>query len=109
MSHRVRPILRDLADRTFDVLVIGGGACGAAVAREAAVRGLSTALIEKGDFGEGASAHCLKMVHGGIRYLQHLDIRRLRNSCQERAMMLRIAPHLVAPLSIAVPTYGWGK
>ena len=105
----MRPWLRDLAGRTFDVLVIGGGACGAAVARESALRGLSTALVEKGDFGEGASAHCLKMVHGGIRYLQHLDISRLRRSCQERAALLRIAPHLVSPLAIAVPTYGWGR
>ena len=105
----MRPCLRDLADRSFDVLVIGGGASGAAVAREAALRGFSTALVEKGDFGEGASAHCLKMVHGGIRYLQHLDIARLRNSCRERATMLRLAPHLVAPLPIAVPTYGWGR
>jgi len=105
----MRPWLTDLASRTFDVIVIGGGASGAAVARESALRGLSTALVEKGDFGEGASAHCLKMVHGGIRYLQHLDIARLRRSCQERAALLRLAPHLVSPLAIAVPTYGWGR
>lgn len=101
--------LTDLANGRFDVIVIGGGASGAATARESALRGLRTALVEKGDFGEGASAHCLKMVHGGIRYLQHADVSRLRKSCHERATMLRIAPHLVSPLPIAVPTYGWGR
>lgn len=101
--------LTQLADEQFDVLVVGGGAAGAATAREAALRGLRTALVEKGDFGAGASAHCFKMVHGGIRYLQHADIPRLRYSSRERAAMLRIAPHLVAPLPIAIPTYGHGR
>jgi glycerol-3-phosphate dehydrogenase len=89
--------------------VIGGGAAGAAAAREAALRGFNTALIEREDFSAGASAHCFKVVHGGIRYLQHADIRRLRASCRERAILLRIAPHLVAPLPFVVPTYGHGK
>ena len=91
------------------MLVIGGGAAGAAAAREAALRGFSTALIEREDFSAGASAHCFKVVHGGIRYLQHADIRRLRASCRERAILLRIAPHLVAPLPFVIPTYGRGK
>ena len=98
-----------LGDQVFDVLVVGGGASGAACAREAALRGLSTALIERDDFGGGASAHCFKVVHGGIRYLQHADLSRLRASCRERAAFLRIAPHLVAPLSFAVPTFGQGR
>jgi glycerol-3-phosphate dehydrogenase len=98
-----------LADCEFDVLVIGGGASGAATAREATLRGLRTALIERDDFGGGASAHCFKVVHGGIRYLQHGDVRRLRASCGERSAFLRIAPHLVAPLPFAIPTYGWGR
>jgi glycerol-3-phosphate dehydrogenase len=101
--------LSALADRVFDVLVIGGGASGAATAREAALRGFATALIEKEDFGHGASAHCFKVVHGGIRYLQHADIKRLRSSCKERANFLRIAPHLVSPLPFVSPTYGQGK
>lgn len=100
---------RSLSDRVFDVLVVGGGASGAACAREAALRGLSTALIERDDFGGGASAHCFKVVHGGIRYLQHADIARLRASCRERAAFLRIAPHLVSPLPFAVPTFGQGR
>ncbi len=98
-----------LGSDLFDVLVIGGGASGAATAREAALRGFSTALIEREDFSAGASAHCFKVVHGGIRYIQHADIRRLRASCFERAVLLRIAPHLVSPLPFVIPTYGLGK
>lgn len=100
---------RSLADTHFDVLVIGGGAFGAAAAREATLRGLRTALIEKSDFGGATSAECFKMVHGGIRYLQHADLPRLRASCHERTTLLRIAPHLVHPLPIAIPTYGHGR
>jgi glycerol-3-phosphate dehydrogenase len=101
--------LRRLGSEQFDVLVIGGGASGAATAREAALRGFSTALIEREDFSAGASAHCFKVVHGGIRYIQHADIKRLRASCFERAVLLRIAPHLVSPLPFVIPTYGMGK
>jgi len=72
-----------LSDCEFDVLVIGGGASGAATAREAALRGLRTALIERDDFGGGALGALLKVVHGGIRYLQHGDVRRLRHYCGE--------------------------
>ena len=99
----------ELSNQEFDLLVIGGGAAGAAVAREAALRGFSTALIEAADFGSGTSAHCFKVVHGGIRYLQHADIPRMRASCRERAILLRIAPHLVAPLPFVVPTFGFGR
>src|SRR6202045_3118926 len=98
-----------LASQPFDVLVVGGGASGAATAREAALRGFNPALIEREDFSAGASAHCFKVVHGGIRYVQHADVRRLRASCFERAVFLRIAPHLVAPLPFVIPTYGRGK
>jgi glycerol-3-phosphate dehydrogenase len=98
-----------LVGEEFDVLVIGGGAFGAAAARDAALRGLRTALIERSDFGGATSAECFKMVHGGIRYLQHADIPRLRASSHERSAMLRIAPHLVQPLPIAIPTYGHGR
>jgi glycerol-3-phosphate dehydrogenase len=99
----------DLLGEEFDVLVIGAGAFGAAAARDAALRGLRTALIERADFGGATSAECFKMVHGGIRYLQHADIPRLRASSHERSALLRIAPHLVQPLPIAIPTYGDGR
>ncbi|MGH8223241.1 MAG: glycerol-3-phosphate dehydrogenase/oxidase [Woeseiaceae bacterium] len=98
-----------LAGQEFDVAIIGGGAFGAAAAWHSALRGLRTALIERSDFGGGASAECFKMVHGGIRYLQHADLARLRSSCHERSELLRLAPHLVAPLPIVIPTYGRGR
>jgi glycerol-3-phosphate dehydrogenase len=101
--------LRDLSVGPFDLLVVGGGAFGAAAAWDAALRGLRVALVEQSDFGGGSSAECFKMVHGGIRYLQHADIRRLRASCAERSALLRIAPHLVSPLPIVIPTYGHGR
>src|SRR5688572_7464512 len=98
-----------LVDGEFDLAIIGGGAFGAAAAWDATLRGLRTVLIERNDFGGGSSAECFKMVHGGIRYLQHADFVRLRSSCRERSAMLRIAPHLVAPLPIVIPTYGRGR
>jgi glycerol-3-phosphate dehydrogenase len=100
---------RPLADGEFDLVIIGGGAFGAAALWDASLRGLRAALIERNDFGSGASAECFKIVHGGIRYLQHGDIPRMRASCRERSALLRIAPHLVAPLPIVIPTYGRGR
>ena len=99
----------DLDARQFDLLVIGGGIFGACAAWDATLRGLSVALVEQHDFGAGTSANSFKMVHGGIRYLQHADVPRLRASCHERSAMLRVAPHLVTPLPIVVPTYGHGR
>jgi len=90
----------------FDLLVVGGGIFGCCAAWEAAHRGLKTALIERCDFCQATSANHLKMVHGGIRYLQHLDIPRVWESCRERSALLRICPHLVYPLPIVMPTYG---
>lgn len=97
-----------LSSREFDVLVVGGGIVGACVARDAALRGLDVALIDRADFGGGASANCLKIVHGGLRYLQHLDVRRMRASIRERTAWLRIAPHLVEPMPFVLPIYGRG-
>lgn len=102
----MRRNLAELAEREFDVVIIGGGVAGACIAWDATLRGLSVALLERGDFGARASANFLKLVHGGIRYLQHLDIPRLRASVAERTTLLRIAPHLVEPLPFAMPTYG---
>ena len=97
-----------LAKSDFDILVVGGGITGACTAWDAAQRGLSVALVERADFSSATSAQSLKILHGGIRYLQHLDVKRLRESCGERATFLRIAPHLTRPFSFAVPTYGFG-
>lgn len=97
-----------LQSREFDLLVIGGGIFGGCVARDAVQRGLSVALVERGDFSGATSANSFKVVHGGFRYLQHLDLRRIRRSSDARRALLRIAPHLVHPLPIVVPTYGHG-
>jgi len=93
----------------FDLVVIGGGIFGACAAWDAAQRGLSVALVERSDFGAATSANSYKIVHGGIRYLQHGDVARVRASSAERRALLRMAPHLVRPLPIVVPTYGSGR
>jgi glycerol-3-phosphate dehydrogenase len=100
--------LSRLSDNVYDVVVIGGGIYGACVARDAALRGLSVALVEMADFASGTSANSLKIIHGGLRYLQHGDFRRMRISINERRTLMRIAPHLVRPLPVLVPTYGHG-
>ena len=92
----------------FDLVVIGGGMFGAAAALDAAQRGLRMALVERADFGGATSSHSFKMVHGGIRYLQHADVAGVRHSARARSTFLRVAPHLVQPLPIVIPTYGWG-
>jgi glycerol-3-phosphate dehydrogenase len=97
--------LTRLADRAFDVLVVGGGIHGLAAAYDAASRGLSVALVERGDFGSGSSFNHLKTVHGGLRYLQTGDLKRMRESIVERRTLARIAPHLLTPLPFLMPTY----
>jgi glycerol-3-phosphate dehydrogenase len=94
-----------LSRREFDLLVIGGGIHGLAAAYDAAQRGLCVAMVEASDFGAGASFHHLKTVHGGLRYLQTADLRRMRESIVERRAMAQIAPHLLTPLPFLMPTY----
>ncbi len=96
----------NLTGREFDVVVVGGGAAGAAIAWDAVRRGQSACLLERDDFCARTSAYSLKFVHGGIRYLQHLDFKRVKESCRERSALLRIAPHLVHPIPVVVPTHG---
>ncbi len=98
-----------LADRSFDVLVVGAGIHGACIAREAALQGLSVALVDRGDFGAATSANSLKVVHGGLRYIQTLDFGRMRESVHEQQALCRMAPHLVRPLPFVIPTFGMGK
>jgi glycerol-3-phosphate dehydrogenase len=90
--------LAELERSRFDVLVVGGGITGAAVARDAASRGLSVALIEKSDWGSGTSWRSTKLVHGGLRYLRQGALRLVFESLSERARLLALAPHLVRPL-----------
>lgn len=98
--------LSELSRKEYDLLVIGGGINGVCTAWDAALRGLSVALVEKGDFGAATSSATLRIVHGGLRYLQHLDFRRMRESIRERMLLMGIAPHLVHPLPFLIPTYG---
>jgi glycerol-3-phosphate dehydrogenase len=98
----------NLGDEPFDVLVVGAGIHGACLAREAALRGLSVALVDRGDFGAATSANSQRILHGGLRYLQSLDFKRMRESVRERRAFMRMAPHLVQPLPFVVPTFGWG-
>src|SRR5882672_3020217 len=95
--------LEALTGRTFDVLVVGGGIYGLTIAYDAAQRGLSVALIERHDFGAGASFNHLRTIHGGLRYLQTLDLRRARESVRERATLARIASQSVRPLAFVLP------
>ena len=94
-----------LDGRRFDLLVIGGGITGAGVARDAAMRGLQVALVDKDDFASGTSSRSSRLVHGGIRYLEHGQIGMVRESVRERETLLRIAPHLVHPLAFTWPVY----
>ncbi len=97
--------LRDLENRSFDLVVIGGGINGAGVARDAAQRGLSVALFEQGDFADGTSSRSSKLVHGGIRYLEQAAFRLVHEACRERRTLLDLAPHLVRPLPFVLPIY----
>jgi glycerol-3-phosphate dehydrogenase len=97
-----------LADHSFDLLVVGGGIHGAAVLREAAARGYKAALIEQGDFGQATSANSLKIIHGGLRYLQQGDVKRMRQSIRARRFFMQFAPHLVHPQPFLIPLYGHG-
>jgi len=98
--------LKALTGRKFDVVVAGCGVYGAFIAREAAIRGLSVAIIDAGDFCCATSANSLKTIHGGLRYLQQLDIDRVRRSACERRNLMYIAPHLIHPLPCLMPTTG---
>jgi glycerol-3-phosphate dehydrogenase len=104
----MRRNLSRLSDESFDLLIIGGGATGACVARDASLRGLKVALVERSDFAGATSAHNSKLVHGGLRYLRNLEFRLVRESLRERRIWQRIAPHLVKPLPFMVPLYGVG-
>ncbi len=97
--------IADVNSRVYDLAIVGGGAMGCALAWEAASRGLSTVLLEQSDFGDGTSANSLRIVHGGLRYLQRLDVGRARHSAAERSALLRIAPRLVRPMQCRVPTF----
>jgi len=88
------------------VVVVGGGIIGCGTARDAALRGFRVALVEQADFGSGTTAASTRIVHGGLRYLEQLDVRLVRLDLRERETLLRIAPHLVKPLEFLIPFFG---
>ncbi|TKV60393.1 glycerol-3-phosphate dehydrogenase/oxidase [Nakamurella flava] len=100
-----RPSVEQLQGAHFDVAVIGAGINGAAVARDAATRGLSVLVVDKADIGSGTSSWSSRLIHGGLRYLEHGELRLVYESLHDREKLLHIAPHLVTPLPFVVPLY----
>ena len=94
-----------LADKQFDLLVCGGGIYGAWTAYDAALRGLSVALVEQGDWAGATSSASSKLIHGGLRYLESLDFKLVKKALAERQMLLAMAPHRVWPLRFGLPVY----
>lgn len=94
-----------LSSEKFDLLVIGGGINGCAIARDASLRGVKTALIEKNDFACGASGKTTKLIHGGIRYLEQFNFKLVYEALHEKQILLRTASHLVYPLEFIIPVY----
>ena len=89
----------------FDLVVVGGGINGAGIARDAAGRGLKVLLCERDDLAQGTSSRSGKLVHGGLRYLEHAQFRLVFEGTNERALLMRVAPHLVRPIEFLVPSY----
>jgi glycerol-3-phosphate dehydrogenase len=94
-----------MRDQLFDLVVIGGGITGAAIARDAILRGFKVALLEKGDFASGTSSRSSKLVHGGLRYLRHMKFGLVFGALRERWILMRNAPRLVKPLTFLIPVY----
>ena len=105
MSSSRRALFQKLETEVFDLLIIGGGITGAGIARDAALRGLKVALVDKNDFGAGTSSKSSKLIHGGLRYLQQAEFGLVFESVNERTRLLRLAPHIVRPLEFLVPAY----
>jgi glycerol-3-phosphate dehydrogenase len=104
----MRRSLQAMDGKTFDLAVVGGGITGACIARDAALRGLSVAIVEKCDWSSGTSSGSSKLVHGGLRYLKTFEVGLIRESLAERRIWERIAPHLVYPLPFLIPFFGEG-
>src|SRR5436190_7258607 len=104
MNDRVQ-VLRNLEATEFDLVIIGGGITGAGVARDAALRGLRVALVDKGDLARGTSSASSKLIHGGLRYLEQFEFGLVREGTRERALLMKNAPHLARPLPFVLPIY----
>ena len=102
-QHALETLAASSPEKPFDVLVVGGGITGAGIALDAAARGLSVALVERGDFASGTSSKSSKLIHGGLRYLEQREFGLMREACTERDLLRRLAPHLVEPIPMALP------
>jgi glycerol-3-phosphate dehydrogenase len=100
-----RRIPEDIRDYPFDLIVIGAGINGAGIARDAAMRGLSTLLLDKGDISAGTTQWATRLIHGGLRYLEYYEVPLVRESLRDREILFHIAPHLVKPLGFMIPIY----
>lgn len=99
------PLPERAFERPFDVIVIGAGINGAGIARDASLRGLKVLLVDKHDIGAGTTSRSTRLIHGGLRYLEHRELPLVRESLREREVLMHIAPHLVHPLSFLLPVY----
>ncbi|MBA3438316.1 MAG: glycerol-3-phosphate dehydrogenase [Pyrinomonadaceae bacterium] len=104
-----RQIPTDIQNSSFDAIIIGAGINGAGVARDAAMRGLKVLLLDKGDIASGTTSWSTRLIHGGLRYLEHGELGLVRESLRERERLFHIAPHLVKPLPLIVPVYARSK
>ncbi len=95
--------MHSVPDKTYDLLIIGGGIIGVGIARDAAGRGISVALLEKNDLASATSSASSKLIHGGLRYLEHYEFRLVREALAEREVLLRNAPHIIRPLTFVLP------
>jgi glycerol-3-phosphate dehydrogenase len=98
-----------LENHPFDLIIIGAGINGAGIARDAAMRGLKVLLLDKGDIASGTSGWSTRLIHGGLRYLEHGELSLVRESLRERERLLHIATHLVRPLPLLIPIYDWNR
>jgi len=100
-----RPTIQQLTAQPADLLVIGGGINGAGIARDAAMRGLRTILVEQNDLASGTSSRSSRLIHGGLRYLEQGEFGLVMEANRERRTLRRIAPHLVWPLPFVFPVH----
>ena len=97
--------LEHVGEHPFDVIVVGAGINGAGIARDASMRGLRVLLLDKGDIASGTTQWATRLIHGGLRYLEHYEVPLVRESLRDREVLLHVAPHLVKPLKFVVPIY----